>query len=137
MALLSSHSTDHRNSTLVWPDEVAAVLDNINHDPESRVLVLTGAGRAFCAGADVGMMLGGSQSEQEAKTWGTDQNRQGLRLGFQRITKGLWDLNIPTIASVNGVAVGGGFDMVCASDMVVASENARFYGRLYPAGSFP
>jgi enoyl-CoA hydratase/carnithine racemase len=129
------HKLNALNARLA--DEFAVALDKISHDPESRVLVLTGAGRAFCAGADVGIMLGGSQSEQEVKTWGTDQNRQGLRLGFQRITKGLWNLNIPTIASVNGVAVGGGFDMVCACDMVVASENARFMVAYTRRGLFP
>ncbi len=96
-------------------DEVTTVIDQTNADPEARVLVLTGAGRAFCAGADMGVMLGGMQSAQQQNAWGTDQNRMALRQGFQRITRGLWNSNVPTIASVNGVAVGGGFDIVCAA----------------------
>lgn len=107
-------------------DEVTTVIDQTNADPEARVLVLTGAGRAFCAGADMGVMLGGMQSAQQQNAWGTDQNRMALRQGFQRLTRGLWNSNVPTLASVNGVAVGGGFDIVCACDMVVASEAARF-----------
>lgn len=94
-----------------------AVWDEIESDPRVRVVVLTGAGeRAFCAGADMkgGNGLSGLEYWAAARPGGFG----GIAL---RDT-----LDVPVIARVNGVALGGGFEMVLGCDLVVACEEASF-----------
>ena len=93
-------------------DELLSALDDVDKDNEARVLVITGAGRAFCAGADVTEMPGGGASRQDV-------------LG-SKIVRRLRQLEKPVIAMVNGAAVGGGCALALACDMRVGSENARF-----------
>ena len=87
-----------------------------------RCVVLTGAGRAFCAGGDTGGMPGGVQ-ERPRRT--NEEVRRSFR-GAQSVILGLQRLEIPTVAMVNGDAVGAGFDLACACDVVTAAEQARF-----------
>jgi enoyl-CoA hydratase/carnithine racemase len=91
-------------------------------DEDIRCLVLTGAGRAFCAGGDTGGMPGGA-GERPRRT--AEDARRGFR-SAQRIILGLQRLEIPTIAMVNGDAVGAGFDLACACDLRTAAQTARF-----------
>jgi len=111
--------------------EVVQALKEVDQDDEIRVLVVTGAGKAFCAGADMGRMSG-----EERKPRGAEEirrnfrNIQGMILGFHRLEK-------PTIAMINGVAVGGGFDLACACDLRLGSENARFMVAFTRIGLFP
>ncbi|MFI9595062.1 enoyl-CoA hydratase/isomerase family protein [Nonomuraea sp. NPDC052265] len=80
-----------------------------------RVLVLTGTGRGFIAGADIGEYHGATQAEFDA---------------YQRMSRAVFDeleqLPQPTIAAVNGYALGGGFEVALCCDLIVASESARF-----------
>lgn len=89
----------------------------IERDPQVRVVVLTGeGGRAFCAGAD----MKGSSGLSGLEYWAA--SRPG---GFGGIA--LRDtLDVPVIARVNGLALGGGFEMVLGCDLVIASDNASF-----------
>ncbi|MEM7409163.1 MAG: enoyl-CoA hydratase-related protein [Myxococcota bacterium] len=91
--------------------EIAAVAS----DPDLRALVVTGEGRAFVAGADISEMQG------------LDAREAGIfsRLGHQTF-EALEALSIPTIAAVNGFALGGGCELACACDWIYASEKARF-----------
>lgn len=114
--------TIQRESVLNAIDSVAEqrlqeIWRRIEQDPEVRVVVLTGqGGRAFCAGADMKSSGGLSGLEYWAAS------RPG---GFGGIA--LRDtLDVPVIARVNGLALGGGFEMVLGCDLVVASENASF-----------
>lgn len=91
-------------------------------EEDVRCVVLTGAGRAFCAGGDTGGMPGGAQ-ERPRRT--NEEIRRSFR-GAQAVILGLHKLEIPTIAMVNGDAVGAGFDLACACDIITAAEHARF-----------
>lgn len=115
-----------------------AVMDEVSHDPKATVLVVTGAGRGFCAGADVDMMDATLDQDAAGETeWGSDEIRQKLRLRFQRLTQALFRVPVPTIALVRGPAVGGGLDLTCACDLVVASPLARFMVAYTRRGLFP
>jgi enoyl-CoA hydratase/carnithine racemase len=104
-------------------DELADALATLARGEEDvRCVVLTGAGRAFCAGGDTGGMPGGAQ-ERPRRTG--EEIRRSFR-GAQSVILGLHKLEVPTIAMVNGDAVGGGFDLACACDVITAAESARF-----------
>ncbi len=115
--------------------ELISALDDVDTDDEMRVLVITGAGRGFCAGADIGGMAGGAG--RETGTSGAEQIRQGLIQSAGKIIPRIQKLQKPTIAMVNGAAVGGGFDITLACDLRVGSENARFMNAFVRIGLFP
>jgi enoyl-CoA hydratase/carnithine racemase len=88
-------------------------------DESIRVVVLTGAGdKAFCAGADLGG--GGIGDTNDAA--GAHEGRGALAALF----RDMWALGKPTIARVRGFALAGGFGLACASDFVIASDDAQF-----------
>ena len=91
------------------------IWDRIEADPDIRCAVLTGAGRTFCAGADMKEEgVEGLEYWAGADPWGFG----GIALGGR--------LSVPLIARVNGPALGGGFEMVLGCDLVVGSEEAVF-----------
>jgi len=98
-------------------EEVAASGEDV------RCLILTGAGRAFCAGGDTGGMAGGGQERGDRRE--PEAIRRSFR-GAQRVMLGLHRLEMPTIAMVNGDAVGAGFDLACVCDLRTMAEKARF-----------
>ncbi|GAA4322574.1 crotonase/enoyl-CoA hydratase family protein [Pigmentiphaga soli] len=100
----------------------ADALAAIERDRGIRALVLTGAGRAFCAGADVGEMP--ARLAVPPGAIGVDGWRR-LRVSQQSILR-LHGLPIPTLAAVNGAAAGLGCDIALACDFIVAGEAARF-----------
>ena len=94
---------------------LADIWNAIGRDPSIRCVVLTGTGRAFCAGADMK-----EDGPEGLAYWaGTgDHGFGGIALGGR--------LSVPLIARVNGVALGGGFEMVLGCDLVIAAETASF-----------
>ena len=94
---------------------LAEIWDTIDRNPAIRCAVLTGTGRAFCAGADMK-----EEGPDGLAYWaGTgDHGFGGIALGGRP--------SIPVIARVNGLALGGGFEMVLGCDLVVASDTASF-----------
>ena len=96
-------------------DELREVVEQVDSDTEVRVLVITGTGKAFIAGADIGYMR--SLSPQQAKAW----SERG-----QRAVGKLESMKKPVIAAVNGYALGGGTELALACDIRVASERAVF-----------
>ena len=95
--------------------DLDAVLDQVENNDEILVAVVTGAGRSFVAGADIGQMS--TLTAAEAKKFGVLGNQVFLKL--ENLTK-------PTIAAVNGFALGGGCELSMSCDIRVASEKAKF-----------
>jgi 2-(1,2-epoxy-1,2-dihydrophenyl)acetyl-CoA isomerase len=100
-------------------DGLLEALPRLAADPEIAVVVLTGAGRGFCAGGDVKGMAEGSNQ------MGVPDAVQRLR-GRMEVSRLLHEIPKPTIAMVNGPAAGAGLAMALACDLRVASESARF-----------
>jgi enoyl-CoA hydratase/carnithine racemase len=112
-------------------EEVVEALQEEDQDDNVRVLVLTGAGKAFCAGADMVRMSGEERKPKAAEEFRRGfRNIQGMILGLHRMEK-------PTVAMIHGAAVGGGFDLACACDLRIGSENARFMVAFTRIGLFP
>jgi 2-(1,2-epoxy-1,2-dihydrophenyl)acetyl-CoA isomerase len=116
-------------------EQLARAIRELDRDDETGVIILTGAGRAFCAGADVSGLAGGSRRTQY-NTGSLDDVRRAFR-SAQEIILGLQRAEKPTIAMVNGVASGAGFDIACACDIRVGSEHARFMAAYIRIGLFP
>ncbi len=117
-------------------EELVSALDDVDEDDQVRVLVITGAGRGFCSGADVGGMAGDKQRTAGAVR-GAEEIRQGLTRSAGRVIPKLQKMKKPTIAMVNGAAVGAGCDLSFACDMRTGSENARFMNAFIRIGLFP
>jgi len=103
-------------------DEFVAACREANADASTRVVILTGAGPAFCAGGNVkdmaertGMFGGGPEGV-----------RANYRSGIQRIPLAIDALEVPIIAAVNGPAIGAGCDLACMCDVRIASTRATF-----------
>ncbi|MFC5220796.1 enoyl-CoA hydratase/isomerase family protein [Streptomyces coerulescens] len=129
---LIRHATDNQvcRITLNRPEALNAItpdqrehliqlLAEASADPGVRAVVLTGAGRGFCAGADLrGGAAGGERVPGDvART---------IRLGAQRLIAAVLDCEKPVIAAVNGTAAGIGAHLALACDLVLAAESARF-----------
>jgi enoyl-CoA hydratase len=108
------------SSTLV--EDLHGALDSIKADNDCRVVVLTGAGRGFCAGLDL------TDRNPPAVSAGLDAPQAGMRWQerIAELTVKLHRLRQPVIAAVNGPAYGGGFALAMASDIRVAARSARF-----------
>jgi len=89
----------------------------IQEDPEVRVAILTGAGRAFCAGMDLKELSSTSQDETAG---------EALSAGQREMSDAIAGCECPIIAAVNGHAVTGGFELALACDLIIASSQATF-----------
>ena len=99
--------------------EIADALGRVEADDQIAVLVLRGAGRAFCAGFDLHREDGETDVERGASFW-----EPVLRSGFDAIM-GFWNLSKPTISTVHTYALAGGFEMALACDITIAAEGTR------------
>jgi 2-(1,2-epoxy-1,2-dihydrophenyl)acetyl-CoA isomerase len=97
-------------------EELNSAMVEIAKDTGVRALVVTGVGRGFCSGADVGDMT---------QAAAPIENRYWTQM-MHKIILGLTDLEKPVIAKVNGAAVGIGCSLALSADIIIASENAKF-----------
>ncbi|MEH6548291.1 MAG: crotonase/enoyl-CoA hydratase family protein [Sneathiella sp.] len=105
----------------------------INTDNSVRCVILTGAGKAFSAGGNVKHMR-----DKEGMFAGSPAElRESYRQGIQKIPLAFYNLEVPTIAAVNGAAVGAGFDLTCMCDIRIAAESARFAESFVKLGIIP
>ena len=117
-------------------DALGSAIQSAAIDDEFRVVIITGSGGSFCAGADTDEMLGGKNPAPH--THG-DAGSEGLRRGFKNahdVILGIHKLEKPTIAMVDGPAVGTGFDIACACDIRIGSTTLRFMSAFVCMGLF-
>jgi methylglutaconyl-CoA hydratase len=98
--------------------ELTRAFQALADDDQVRVVVMTGAGKSFSAGADVNWM-------RASAGWGEEQNREDARKLAQMLRL-LDEMPKPTVALVNGAALGGGFGLVAACDIALAADRAVF-----------
>jgi enoyl-CoA hydratase len=129
VAVLTLDDPDRRNALSPgMVDEIVDTLRQLNDDPSVGAIVVTGAGSAFCSGADLGNLValtgahGGDPSEV--------RNIYDGFLAFR-------DSPLPTVAAVNGPAVGAGFNLALACDLRIVSPAARFDTRFATIGLHP
>lgn len=115
VGLLTLNRPDALNAiTAQMLDELLDALEQVVANPSVRALVLTGSGRAFCAGQDVRVLSQGTNEELVAL----------LRDRYPPVLLKLYRLEKPVIAAVNGPALGSGFNLALACDLRIASERA-------------
>lgn len=97
--------------TMAMLGELETALRDLQREPELRLIVIKGAGRAFSAGVDVGEHLGASL--------------RPMLEAFDRAAKALLDSEVPTLAVVHGAALGGGCELVALCDLAIAADDAK------------
>lgn len=108
-------------------------IGKINADRNIRCVVLTGAGAAFSAGGNVKAM-----QNREGPFGGTPAHiADGYRYGIHQIVKSLWGLEVPSIAAINGPAIGLGNDVACLCDMRIAADSAILGATFLKVGLIP
>ncbi|MGA1744217.1 MAG: enoyl-CoA hydratase [Ilumatobacteraceae bacterium] len=123
IATLTLNNPQERNSmTAEMVAEIVAAMDTAEADADVRVVIVTGTPPAFCAGANLGNLA-------EA----TRDSLLGIYEGFLRVARS----PLPTIAAVNGAAVGAGMNLALGCDVRIAAKSARFDSRFLQLGLHP
>jgi enoyl-CoA hydratase/carnithine racemase len=138
VATITLNRPDRMNAfTATMIQEWAQALEDARLDGNVRAVILTGAGRGFCAGAD---LRGGSGVPETARSEvpvSAADRRNWLRDGVHNVPRQVALLDKPYIAAVNGAAVGAGMDMCSMCDLRIASEQARFAMSYVKVGLVP
>ncbi len=123
VATITLNNPDERNTmTAPMVAEIVAAMDRIESDPAIGALVVTGTAPAFCAGANLGNL-----AEADGESLGV------IYEGFLRIARS----PLPTIAAVNGAAVGAGMNLALGCDVRIAARRAKFDTRFLQLGIHP
>jgi enoyl-CoA hydratase/carnithine racemase len=135
LLILTLNRPDRMNAfTTQMADELVHAFRRVNDDESVRAVIVTGAGKAFCAGMDLsvsGNVFGLDESQQPTlddmhERLDDPAIEQGVRDTGGRVTLAIFECTKPVIAAVNGVAVGIGATMTLAMDIRLASESAKF-----------
>ncbi len=129
-ARLTLNRPDRLNSfTVQMHDEVSRALESVGKS-DARVLVLTGAGRGFCAGQDL--------SDRAVAPGGDGVDLgESLEKRYNPLVRRLTSLDLPVICAVNGVAAGAGANIALACDIVIAARSAKFIQSFANIGLIP
>jgi enoyl-CoA hydratase/carnithine racemase len=115
VAVLTLNRPEVMNSVnMEMRSEIAGILDALEVDPAVRLLIVTGAGRAFCSGADIREVV---QNPDMAKA---------INKKMVSMARLFYEFEKPVIGAINGVSAGDGSQWVLAFDLNIASEKARF-----------
>ncbi len=135
-ARLTLNRPDRLNSfTMQMHGEVGAALDIVESDATVRTLLITGAGRGFCAGQDL--------SDRAVAPGGPEPGMGGVDLGeslenrYNPLVRRLTSLAVPVVCAVNGVAAGAGANIAFAADIVIAAKSAKFIQSFANIGLVP
>jgi 2-(1,2-epoxy-1,2-dihydrophenyl)acetyl-CoA isomerase len=135
VAVLTMNRPDRLNAlSLPMLDALQEALPRLAASADVGVVVLTGAGRGFCAGGDVKSMAEGTEAEGDT----LEERAQALRARMET-SRWLHEMPKPTIAMVRGAAAGAGLSLALACDLRIASETARFataFARVGYSGDF-
>lgn len=136
VALVTMNRPDARNAigTLEDCQDLASALMRAHDDPEVSAVILTGAGKAFCSGGDLKAIRERTGIGPQSKPDGT---RANYRRGVQLIIRTLADVEVATIAAINGPAIGLGMDIGILCDMRVAAASAKLASSFVKVGIIP
>lgn len=101
-------------------DEVQAAFDALNNRPDVRVAIFTGAGKCFCAGADMKARAASLEGQQAPRPGAMWAHSRAAREAFNSIL----ECSVPVICAINGPALGGGLALVASCDILIAAESA-------------
>ena len=112
--------------------EMVEAVSDVAQDKDIRVMILTGAGKVFCSGADIS---GGGWDAGLAGS--PNELHYNIRTSYQKVALGIQSMEKPTIAMVNGAAVGAGCDFAFACDMRVGCDRSKFRNSFVKVGLIP
>ncbi len=132
VAILTLNDPARRNalsSALV--SDLLSAIDTAENSPEVGTLIVTGAPPAFCAGADLDKLA--SESSNERSTHDAEEGLRSIYAAFIRVA----ECSLPTIAAINGPAVGAGLNLALACDVAIAARSVNFDSRFLRLGLHP
>ncbi|MEA1958497.1 MAG: enoyl-CoA hydratase-related protein [Chloroflexota bacterium] len=133
LAILTMNRPDKMNAlTSKMLLEMVEAVSDVAQDQDTRVMILTGAGKVFCSGADIS---GGGWESGLAGS--PNELHYNIRTSYQRVALGIQGMQKPTIAMVNGSAVGAGCDFAFACDMRVGCDRSKFRNSFVKVGLIP
>jgi enoyl-CoA hydratase/carnithine racemase len=130
---LTMNAAEKRNALSIEGGSTDAFVQacaRIAAEPDVRAVILTGAGSAFSAGGDL-------KSMRERYGMAPAEIREGYRRGIQKIPLALYELDVPTIAAVNGPAIGAGLDLACMCDIRIGAESSSYAESFVGVGIVP
>ncbi len=134
MVRLNSPDTLNAIGSLEDCNDLVGALQRIDGDRSVRVMILTGAGRAFSSGGNI---KGIKERNGIGPLDQPDSTRANYRAGVQRVTRAFMDLEVPAIAAINGHAIGLGLDLACLCDMRIAAASAKMAASFIKVGIVP
>ena len=135
IVVLTMNRPEQRNalSDIAQMQEFVTVCQRASADPAVRLVILTGAGTAFSAGGNIKHMR-----DKRAFASGSPLDiRNSYLAGIAQVPLALYEIDVPTIAAVNGPAIGAGMDIACMCDIRIAADTASFASSFLKLGIIP